>query len=92
MTTRYRVRVLCDECSEPHSAEPDLYLQDGPDVETSLTDSFPDGLPRDVEDLRRRLFTCPRTGWSFVREDPAQIFLAPIGRRQPQPAPDPLSG
>ena len=78
---RYRVRAVCDECCDAHPMEPDVYLPEGPDVEMSLVDAFPDGLPAYIdEDLERRRFTCPRTGWSFVREDPAQIFLAPVHR------------
>ncbi len=75
---QYSVKVMCNECSQVHPIKINIYLEDGPDIETSVGE-IERGieLPNEVVDLVANEFFCPVKKVVTTQADNDQVYLVP---------------
>ena len=76
---KYSVKFMCDECFQSHPMRIDIDLEDGPKVETSVSDYVEHGaaLPAGAANLINNEYWCPEKKVMTTQANNDQVYLVP---------------
>jgi hypothetical protein len=78
--TNYSVYFFCNECSQLHPMGVTIALNDGPQAQASIGDTYAGKeLPPSVATLSDNRIECPTTRKLTSQKNNDQVFLVPIG-------------